>query len=55
MRVTDFMIYVHYRLVKHQEITYFVSFRKANGKRSRQIEWTNTVSEAKLAEILLKL
>lgn len=55
MRVTDFTIYVHYRLVKHQEITYFVSFRKANGKRSRQIEWTNTVSEAKLAEILLKL
>ena len=55
MRLTDFLIHVHYQIARPgQEVVYIVSLVNGLGRRVDFIEWKSKASEMLLADSILK-
>lgn len=55
IRITDFTIRVHYKLLREDKIAYAISLVGKDGKKTAVFQWSNSVSEANLVEIVQSL
>ncbi len=51
-QVTDFTIRVHYKLIRDDETIYAISLVGKDWKKTRIIEWSNSVAEASIIEMV---
>lgn len=51
-QVTDFTIRVHYKLIRDEETIYAISLVGKDWKKTRIIEWSNSVAEASIIEMV---
>jgi len=55
IRITDFTIRVHYKLLRDEKTSYAISLVGKDGKKTSIFQWSNSVSEANLVEIVQSL
>lgn len=55
VRITDFTIRVHYKLIREDKTAYAISLVGKDGKKTSVFQWSNSVSEANLVEIVQSL
>lgn len=55
VRITDFTIRVHYKLIREDKTAYAISLVGKDGKKTAVFQWSNSVSEANLVEIVQSL
>lgn len=52
IRITDFLIRVHYKIKKKENTIYAISLINASGQKTPIFQWSNTSSEAGLTELV---